>query len=66
MYQITEEEIPQEVIDRYIPQNLKLKEKLIRKINEMYQFHAESYREAQKENYSFIIKLLESHLFHYC
>jgi len=66
MLQITEEEISQEILDKYIPQNIKLKEKLERKINEMYQYNPESYREAQKGDYSFIKKLLEAHIFHFC
>jgi len=66
MHQLTSEEIPQEIIDRYIPQEIILREKLIRKINEMYQYHPESYNNACKGNYSFIQDLLERHIFHYC
>lgn len=66
MFQITSEEVQQDIIDKYIPQEIKFKLKLIRKINGSYQWNIECYNEAQKGNYSFILKLLEHHLFHYC
>jgi hypothetical protein len=66
MFQITSETISEEVINKYIPQEITLRDKLIRKINEYYQYNFEAYNEAQEGNYSFIERLLESHLFHYC
>lgn len=66
MFQITSEEISEDIIDKYIPQEIKLKHKLIRKINESYQWNIECYNEVQKGNYEFILRLLEHHLFHYC
>ena len=66
MFQITSEEIDLEIIDKMIPLNIKLRDKLLRKINESYQWNIECYNEAQKGNYSFIERLLEAHLFHYC
>lgn len=66
MYQITSEEISEDIIDKYIPQEIKLRQKLIRKINESYQWNIECYNQAQKGNYEFIQKLLEHHIFHYC
>ncbi len=66
MFKITSEEISQEIIDKYIPQEIKLRDKLLRKINESYQYNFDAYNSAQKEDYSFIERLLEHHLFHYC
>lgn len=66
MFKITAEEINQEIIDKYIPQEIKLRQKLIRKINESYQYSFDAHNSAKKEDYSFIDKLLEYHLFHYC
>lgn len=66
MYQITEETIDQEIIDKYIPQEIKLRAKLIRKVNESYQWNVNCYNEAQRGDYSFILRLLEAHIFHYC
>jgi len=65
MYQITTEEISQEIIDQHIPQEIKLREKLIRKINECYQWNSETYNQANNENYSFIDKALEVHIFNH-
>jgi hypothetical protein len=65
MHQITTEEIPQDVLDRYIPQEIKLREKLIRKVNEFYQYHSETYLNVQKGDYSFITRLLAHHIYHY-
>lgn len=66
MHQLTKEEINQEVIDKYIPLSLKFREKLIKKINESYQWNINVFNEANKNNYSFIEKLLEAHLFNFC
>lgn len=66
MYKITSEELSTEILDQYIPSNIKLREKLIRKCNEMYQFNAETYNSVLKGDYSFIQFLLDSHIFHYC
>lgn len=66
MFKITSEEISQEIIDTKIPQEIKLREKLIRKVNESYQYNFEVYTQVQKEDYSFIDKLLEAHIFLYC
>lgn len=66
MFKITSEEISQEIIDTKIPQEIKLKEKLIRKVNESYQYNFEVYNQVQKEDYNFIDKLLEAHIFLYC
>lgn len=66
MYKITSEELSTEILDQFIPSNIKLRDKLIRKCNEMYQFNAETYNSVLKEDYSFIQFLLDSHVFHYC
>lgn len=66
MFKITSEEISQEIIDTKIPQEIKLREKLIRKVNESYQYNFQVYNQVQKEDYSFIDKLLEAHIFLYC
>lgn len=66
MHKLTNEEISQEIIDQYIPLNLKSREKLIKKINETYQYSPKAFNEANKNNYSFIIDLLNSHLFEIC
>ncbi len=66
MFQITSEEISQEITDKYIPQEIKLREKLIRKLNEAYQYNFDVYNKANNGDYSFIEKILESHMFHYC
>lgn len=66
MFQITEEEITEEILNQFIPQKIKLKEKLIRKINESYQYNTETYRDVEKGDYNFISKLLEAHIFLYC
>jgi len=66
MFQITSEEIDLEIIDKMIPLNIKLRDKLLRKINESYQWNIKCYNKAQEGNYEFIQKLLEHHIFHYC
>lgn len=66
MHQITSEEIPQEIIDQLIPQNINFREKLIRKIQESYQWNINVFTAVNKNDFSHIKKLLESHLFHFC
>lgn len=66
MYQITEQEIPQEIIDTLIPQNIKLREKLIRKANEQYQYNIDCYNKVNSGDYSTIQTALEYHLFNFC
>lgn len=65
MDQITSEEVAEDIINQYIPQEIKLRAKLLRKVNESYQWNIQCYNEAQKGDYNFIKKLLEYHLFHY-
>jgi len=66
MYQLTEETVPQNIIDEYLPKELILREKLIRKINEFYQWDPDTFCKAKSGDYSFIKKLLERHLFDNC
>lgn len=65
MFKITNEEIPLEILEKFIPENIPLKEKLIRKINECYQWNINIYNQVRKGNYNFIEKQVEYHIFNF-
>lgn len=66
MHKLTSEEISEEVLDKYIPREIKLKYKLIRKINEQFQYNPDIFNKVNKGDYNFINELLKYHIFHYC
>lgn len=63
MYKITDNTITEEILNQYIPQEIKNREKLIKNINECYQYNKITFREVSKGNYSFISKAIEYHKF---
>ena len=65
MYQITKQTIPADILDEMIPSNIILRDKLIRKVNEQYQYRPEIFEKVNKGDYSFIENLLNTHIFNY-
>lgn len=65
MYQITKQTIPTAILDEMIPSNIILRDKLLRKINEQYQYRPEVFEKVNKGDYSFIESLLNTHIFNY-
>lgn len=64
MRQITTDTIPDEILDQYIPQEIKNREKLIKNINECYQWDTTCFVAFKRKDYSFITKCLAYHNFH--
>lgn len=65
MYQITTDEIQFNILNEYIPQDLREREELIKRVNTAYQWGVRDYINFQKGDYSFIKKLLEAHIYKY-
>lgn len=65
MYQITKQTISADILDEMITSNIIFRDKLIRKINEQYQYRPEVFEKVNKGDYSFIENLLNAHIFHY-
>lgn len=65
MYQITTQTLPKDILDEIIPSNIILRDKLIRKVNEQYQYRPEVFEKVNKGDYSFIEDLLNAHIFYY-
>jgi len=65
MYKITTQTIPTAILDEMIPSNIILRDKLLRKVNEQYQYRPEVFEKVNKGDYSFIESLLNTHIFNY-
>lgn len=65
MYRITTKEIPQEIIDIYIPKNILFRERLLKQVNNSYQWNIKIFNEVKENNYSFIENILHLHLFNF-
>lgn len=65
MYKITAQTIPADILDEMIPSNIILRDKLLRKVNEQYQYRPEVFEKVNKGDYSFIESLLNTHIFNY-
>ena len=65
MHKITEETIADEILNQYIPPKTILRDKLIRTVNELYQYDKNSYLQYNKGNYKFIKNTVEYHNYIY-
>ncbi|MES2238974.1 MAG: hypothetical protein V4497_01815 [Bacteroidota bacterium] len=59
MRQITTDTIPEDILDKIIPENTFLREKVIKKVNEFYQYQPRIFREINKGNYNAIYDIME-------
>lgn len=66
MYKITEKEVETEILNNIIPLALHLREKLIRKVNESYQYNSKFNKSVKSGDYSVIVSLLDWHIFNFC